>query len=66
MLKIENAVTKIAVDGPKSIRLAREIAGFTETLPVRGSDADRLSAVNASNPNSTTPTNDISLYLKRI
>jgi len=63
MLKIENAVTKIAVDGPKSIRLANEIAGFTDTLPVLGSDAERLSAENASNPNSNTPTNDIALYL---
>ena len=66
MLKIEIAVTIIAVAGPKIIKLANEIAKFTATLPVFGSGADRLSAAKTNNPNSTTPGIDIPPYLRMI
>ena len=66
MLKKEIAVTKMAVEGPKSIKLTKKIARFTETLPVLGSGADRASAAKANNPNSTTPRTDMSLYFIRI
>ena len=56
------AVTIIPVAGPKIIRLAREMPKLTETLPVFGSGADRLSAVNIKIPNTTTPKKEIFLY----
>jgi len=39
---------------------------FTETLPVFGSGAERLSAVKMRIPNKTTPKTDIFLYLRRV
>ena len=66
MLKIEIAVTIIAVAGPNIIRLASDMPKFTETLPVFGSGAERLSAVKMRTPNKTIPIKDIFLYLRRI
>ena len=58
---MEIKVTIIAVGGPNKTKLAREIPKFTDTLPVFGSGADKLSAINISDPNSTTPNKDIFL-----
>ena len=66
MLRIEMAVTIIAVAGPNIIRLASDMPKFTETLPVFGSGAERLSAVKMRIPNKTTPKTDIFLYLRRV
>ena len=66
MLKIEMAVTIIAVAGPNIIRLASDIPKLTETLPVFGSGAERLSAVKMRIPNKTMPITDIFPYLRRM
>ena len=66
MFKIEMAVTIIAVAGPNIIRLASNMPKFTETLPVFGSGAERLSAVKTRIPNKTIPITDIFLYLRRM
>lgn len=63
---MEIIVTITAVAGPKIIRLARERPKFTDTLPVFGRGAERLSEVKISNPKRTTPNNEIFLYLKSI
>ena len=65
MLKIEIAVTIIAVAGPNIIRLASDMPKFTETLPVFGSGAERLSAVKMRTPNKTIPIKDAKLQLGR-
>ncbi len=54
-------VTIIAVEGPNIIRLARDMPKLTDTLPVFGRGAERLSAANISTPNNITPNKDISL-----
>jgi hypothetical protein len=59
-------VTRIAVAGPKIIRLAREMPKLTDTLPVFGSGAERLSEVNINTPNISTPNKEIFLYLRSI
>ncbi len=66
MLKIEIAVTIIAVAGPNIIRLASDIPKLTETLPAFGSGAERLSAVKMRIPNKIVPIKEIFLYLRRI
>ena len=66
MLKIENSVTISAVAGPKIIRLAREIPKLTDTLPVFGKGADRLSEVKISNPKRIVPNKETLPYLRRI
>ena len=66
MLKIEKTVTTIAVAGPNIIRLASNMPKLTETLPVFGNGAERLSAVKTRIPNKTTPKTDIFLYLRRV
>ena len=53
-------VTMIAVDGPNIIRHASDIPKLTDTLPVFGRGADRLSAVNISTPNNIMPNMDMS------
>jgi len=63
---MEIRVTRIAVAGPKIIRLAREIPKLTDTLPVFGRGAERLSEVKISNPKRITPNKEIFLYLKSI
>jgi hypothetical protein len=52
------------VAGPNIIRLASEIPKFTDTLPVFGSGAERLSEAKISAPNKTTPNIEIFLYLR--
>jgi hypothetical protein len=59
---MEVAVTIIPVAGPNIIRLAREMPKLTETLPVFGRGADKLSEMNIKAPNTTTPSNEIFLY----
>jgi len=66
MLKIEMAVTIIAVAGPNIIRLASDMPKITETLPTFGNGTERLSAVKKRTPNKTTPKTDIFLYLRRV
>ena len=66
MLKIEKTVTIIAVAGPNIIRLASNIPKLTETLPVFGSGAERLSEVKTRIPNKTIPMTDIFPYLRRM
>lgn len=63
---MEISVTRIAVAGPKIIRLAREIPKLTDTLPVFGRGAERLSEVKISNPKRITPNKEIFLYLTSI
>ena len=66
MLNIDIAVTSMPVAGPKIIRLAREMPKLTETLPVFGSGADKLSAANINIPNIITPNKEIFLYSRSI
>ena len=54
------------VAGPNIIRLARDIPKLTETLPVLGRGADRLSEMNIKAPNTITPNKEIFLYLRII
>ena len=48
------------------IKLASDIPKLTETLPVLGRGADKLSAVKIKIPNKITPKIEIFLYLKRM
>ena len=66
ILNIENAVTSIPVAGPNIIKLASDIPKLTETLPVLGRGADKLSAIKIKMPNKITPKIEILLYLKRM
>jgi len=66
ILKIERAVTIIAVAGPNMIRLASEMPKITETLPTFGNGTERLSAVKKRIPNKTIPKIEIFLYLRRM
>lgn len=66
MLKIEMAVTIIAVAGPNIIRLASDMPKITETLPTFGNGTERLSAVKKRIPNKITPKIETSLYLRSI
>jgi len=61
---MEISVTIIAVAGPKMIRLARERPKLTDTLPVLGNGAERLSEVKIRMPKRTTPNKEIFLYLR--
>jgi len=63
---IDIAVTSMPVAGPKIIRLARDIPKFTDTLPVFGRGAERLSEAKMRAPNKPTPNKEIFLYLKSI
>ena len=66
MLKIEMAVTIIAVAGPNIIRLASDMPKITETLPTFGSGTARLSAAKKRIPNKITPKIETFLYLRSI
>jgi hypothetical protein len=66
MLKIEISVTIRAVEGPNIIRLARDMPKLTDTLPVFGRGAERLSEVKISKPKRMVPSKEIFLYLRRI
>lgn len=66
MLKIEISVTISAVEGPNIIRLARDMPKLTDTLPVFGRGAERLSDIKISKPKRTAPNKEIFLYLIRI
>ena len=62
---MDMAVTMIPVAGPKIIKLAREMPKFTETLPVFGRGAERLSEMKIKTPKIITPNNETFLYLRR-
>jgi hypothetical protein len=52
------------VEGPNIIRLARDKPKLTDTLPVFGRGAERLSDVKISKPKRTVPSKEIFLYLR--
>ncbi len=54
------------MEGPNIIRLASEIPKLTDTLPVFGKGAERLSEVKISNPKRIVPNKEIFLYLTSI
>lgn len=60
------SVTISAVEGPNIIRLARDMPKLTDTLPVFGRGAERLSDVKISKPKRTVPSKETFLYLRSI
>jgi len=63
---MEMSVTISAVEGPNIIRLARDMPKLTDTLPVFGRGAERLSDVKISKPKRIVPSKEIFLYLRII
>jgi len=65
-LSAETAVTSIAVAGPKIINDASDIPNITDTFPVLGRGAFKLSEVKKRIPKINSPNNEVFLYLMRI